>query len=190
MIRNVCFSVLLPLFLLVSTTLFFSCRSCRDATKRISCQDLPIDSVISTLLGDTVCSVLYAPSTVHAYKMRPQQADSDMLIAEYAIDFPIGELDASCYSILQFFLKDSANYVWTDEMVKTLFSPNICFKFTGKNENTVYLLLAFNGNQLKIVTKEKTILYRQFRNEHTLLRLTWALLPENKYIKSLLNTYK
>lgn len=188
--RNIYFSMNLLLSLLVGSVIFFSCKSGQDLTGKITGGDLPADSVVSNLLGDTLCRLLYAPSAVSAYKMRPQQADNDTLIATYAIDYSIGELDASCYSILQFFLKDSTNYVWTDELVKTPFSPNIGFEFTDANREKMFLLLDFNGNQMEIVVQNRIVLHRQFRNEHYLLRFAYGLLPENKYIRSLLNTHK
>lgn len=182
--------MLIALFLLVGTAIFFSCGSSHSLTEKITNQDLPTDSVVSMLLGDTISSFLYSPSAVYAYKMRPQKTETDTLIVDYAIDYLIGELDVSYYSILQFFLKDSSNYVLTNEKVKTPFSPNIGFEFVNHNQEKVYLLLAFNGNQLELIIQNQVILHRQFRNERFLLRFVWGLLPENEYIKSMLNTLK
>lgn len=188
--KHLLLPVTVVLAMLASTVFLFSCRSSQELPGRITCRDLPTDSAVSSLLGDTVCNVLYAPSVVYAYKMRPQKTENDTLIAGHAIDYPIGELDASCYSVLQFFLKDSNNYVWTNEKVKTPFSPNIGFEFTGEKQRKIFLLLAFNGYQLAIATQDQVLLHRQFKNEHYLLRFAWSLLPDNKYIKNLLDASK
>lgn len=159
-------------------------------TGRITIHDFPSDPGVSDFLCDTVRDALFSPATVYAYKMRPQKTEKDTLVTGHAIDYTIGELDVSCYSILQFYLKDITNYVCTDEKVKTLFTQNIGFVFEGVNNEKVYLLLAFNGNQLEIVYRDSPILRCQFTNERYLLRFAYALLPENEYIENLLNTYK
>lgn len=187
--QKVCCSCLLMFTLLTGSILLTSCMSSRRAARKITSQDLPSDSIISTLLGDTVCHTLYSPSIVHAYKMRPQESERDTMIADYAVDYHIGELDASCYSILQFFLKDKVNYVLTDEIVKTPFSPNIGFEFIGSGQERVYVLLAFNGNQMKVISSNHSI-HKLFKNEHFLHRFAHSLLPDNSYINHLLNKNK
>ena len=86
--------------------------------------------------------------------------------------------------MLQFFLKDTANYVLIDESVKTPFSPNIGFEFIDRRHRKVSLLLGFNGNQLKIISQEQTVLHKRFKNEYFLLRFTERLIPNNEFIKS------
>lgn len=186
--RTVCFPVLLLASLLGGTTLFYSCRSADNMTQRITGQVFQPDSSVVCLLGASTCETLYAPEAVLAYKMRPKQSESDTLIGQYAIDRRIGELDASCYSILQFFLKDSANYVLSDEWVKTPFSPNVGFTFINHDGNEVHLLLAFNGNQLQVVSEDQVLLHRLFRNERYLLRFALGLLPDNRYLNTFLKT--
>lgn len=152
-------------------------------TETFTGKDFLFDSIVKTWLGDSICEVLSSPIDVYAYKMRPKQSETDTLIADYAIDYVIGKLDKSCYAALQFFLKDTANYVLTDEQVKTPFSPNIGFEFINRKHEKVSLLLAFNGNQLKVIGQEQTILHKQFKNEYFLLRFAEKLLPQNEFIK-------
>lgn len=160
-----------------------ACKSSQDMAKTFKEQDFPFDSLITGWLGDSICEVFYEPSGVYAYKMRPTYAETDTLIGGYAVDYLIGRLDESCYAVLQFFLKDTANYVLTDESVKTPFSPNIGFEFIDRRHRKVSLLLGFNGNQLKIISQERTVLHKQFKNEYFLLRFTERLIPNNEFIK-------
>lgn len=188
--RNVCFSTLLLLSLLTGAIILFSCKSNLHLINKVTNQSQPADSVVLNLLGDTISHMLFSPSVVYAYKMRPQKAENDTLIGTYAVDYLIGELDSSYYGILQFFLKDSTNYNWTDELVKTPFSPNIGFEFVGDNQEKIHLLLAFNGCLLEILSRDQVVLHQQFKNEHYLLRFAKGLLPQSKYINHLLNTHK
>lgn len=160
-----------------------SCTSGRNMTETFTGKDFPFDSVVASWLGDSICNAFHAPSVVYAYKMRPQRAETDTLAGGYAIDRVIGKLDESYYTPLLFFLKDTANYVLTDEMVKTPFSPNIGFEFASHKYGKVLLLLAFNGNQLKVISQGKTILHKTFKNEYFLLRFTERLVPDNAFIK-------
>lgn len=152
-------------------------------TKTFREQDFPFDSLITSWLDNSICDVFYEPYRVYAYKMRPTYAPTDTTIGGYAIDYCIGRLDESYYAVLLFFLKDTANYVLTDENVKTPFSPNIGFEFIDRKNRKVSLLLGFNGNQLKIIYQEQTVLHKQFKNKYFLLKFTERLIPNNEFIK-------
>lgn len=173
----------LVLVTLLVLSAFSACKSSRNMTETFTGKDFPFDSVVASWLGDSVCDALCAPSLVYAYKMRPQRAEADTLVGGYAVDYVIGRLDESCYAPLQFFLKDTANYVLGDEVVKTPFSPNIGFEFASPKHGKTYLLLAFNGNQLQIVNQGGTVLHKQFRNKYFLLRFAEKLLPDNEFIQ-------
>lgn len=183
--RTVCFPVLFLFSLLGGKVFLLSCRSGDNLTQRITGQTFQPDSTVVRLLGANTCETLYAPAAVVAYKMRSRQSESDTLIGQYAIDRCIGELDASCYSILQFFLKDSANYVLSDEWTKAPFSPNMGFTFLNRDGGEVHLLLAFNGNQLQVMDGDQVVLHRLFRNERYLLRFAIGLLPDSRYLNAL-----
>lgn len=173
-----------PLFVFVLLVLsVLSCRSNQKITKTYVGSDFPFDAVVSTWLGDSVKHIIESPLAVHAYKLKPQCSKQDALVGEYAVDSVIGQLDISYYAALQFFLKDSANYILTDENVKTPFSPNLGFEFVGRKHEKVYILLAFNGNQLEVLYHGDIIAHKMFRNKYFLLRFTEKLLPENEFIK-------
>ena len=173
----------LVLVTLLFLSVFSACKSSRGVTETFTGKDFPFDSVVASWLGDSVCDALHAPSWVYAYKMRPKRAETDTLVGGYAIDYVIGRLDESCYAPLQFFLKDTANYILNDEVVKTSFSPNIGFEFASPKYGKTYLLIAFNGNQLQIMNQGKTVLHKQFKNEYFLLRFAEKLLPDNEFIQ-------
>lgn len=175
-------SPLLLVALLVFSA-FSACKSSRNVTETFTGKDFPFDSVVASWLGDSVCDALCAPSFVYAYKMRPQRSETDTLVGGYAIDYVIGRLGESCYAPLLFFLKDTANYVLGDEVVKTLFSPNIGFEFASSKYGKTYLLIAFNGSQLQVVSQDRTVLHKQFRNKYFLLRFAEKLLPDNEFIQ-------
>ena len=139
---------------------FSACKSSRNVTETFTGKDFPFDSVVVAWLGDSVCDALQAPSWVYAYKMRPKRAETDTLVGGYAVDYVIGRLEESCYVPLQFFLKDTANYVLGDEVVKTPFSPNIGFEFASPKYGKTCLLIAFNGNQLQIVSQDRIVLLK------------------------------
>lgn len=168
-------------------SILFSCKSSHCAMAKLTGESIPFDSAIHESLGDTICNVLSFPSSVYAYKMCPPKAGKDTLAAAYGVDSIIGKLDISYYAALQFYLKDSTNYILSDDFVKTPFSPNIGFEFVGHKKEKVYLLLAFNGNQLKVLTPERTIWHRQFKNEYFLLKFASLLLPTNEYIRKKLS---
>lgn len=173
----------LVLVALLFLSAFSACKSSRGVTGTFTGKDFPFDSVVAAWLGDSVCDALHAPSFVYAYKMRPKRAETDTLVGGYAIDYVIGKLDESCYAPLQFFLKDTANYVLNDEVVKTPFSPNIGFEFASPKHGKTYLLIAFNGSQLQIVSQDRIVLHKQFRNKYFLLRFAEKLLPDNEFIQ-------
>lgn len=174
-----------PLILVTLLVLsaFSTCKSSRNMTETFTGKDFPFDSVVAAWLGDSVCDAFHTPSWVYAYKMRPKRAETDTLIGGYAVDYVIGKLDESCYAPLLFFLKDTANYVLSDETVKTLFSPNIGFEFASPKYGKTYLLIAFNGSQLQVVSQGRTVLHKQFKNKYFLLRFAEKLLPGNEFIK-------
>lgn len=97
--RNVCFSTLPLLSLLTGAIILFSCKSNLPLSNKVTNQSQPADSVVLNLLGDTLSHMLFSPSVVYAYKMRPQKAENDTLIGTYAVDYLIGELDSSYYGI-------------------------------------------------------------------------------------------
>lgn len=168
-----------------------SCRSNQEITKNFVGSDFLFDPVVSGWLGDSVMCIIETPKEVYAYKLKPKSSEQDMLIGEYAVDTVIGRLDVSYYAPLQFFLKDSANYILADESVKTPFSPNVGFEFINEKQEKVHILLAFNGNQLEVLYQGLVVVHKEFRNEYFLLRFVEKLLPENQFIKrKLLHNYQ
>lgn len=176
--------------LLLSITAFIfccaSCRSSQNIPRKIDNHSIVPDSQVVVLLGDTICQFVYSPTEVIGYKMRPQKAEQDTLIAQYTIDYKIGELAASYYSILQFFLQDILNYDLSGSIVKTPFEPNIAIKFVDENKEELYLLVAFNGNQLAFVKDDKVYCRQQYVHARYLVKFALGLLPDNEYLKTLL----
>lgn len=175
--------------LLSITALILCCASCRSGQNlpwKIDNHSIVPDSQVVALLGDTICQLVYNPTEVIGYKMRPQKAEQDTLIAQYAIDYKIGELAASYYSILQFFLQDILNYDLSGSIVKTPFEPNIAIKFVDENKEELYLLVAFNGNQLAFVKDDKVYCRQQYIHARYLVKFALGLLPDNEYLKTLL----
>ena len=73
------------------------------------------------------------------------------------------------------------NYDQSGSIVKTPFEPNIAIKFVDENKEELYLLVAFNGNQLAFVKDDKVYCRQQY-----VVKFALGLLPDNEYLKTLL----
>jgi len=177
----------LPAFMLCISTCF-SCKS-PNGLSSFTYKDLPTDSTLNRLWGDSISEIINNPTLIRAYKMRPNRTEKDTLIGDYAVEHPIGVLDMTYASPLMFFLNDSLNYNLSDDMVKTPFSPTIAFEFQQKSKS-VFVVISFNGNQLAMVYEDKEIIRKQFLNPRYLLRLSSGLQPQNEYLNYMLNQQK
>lgn len=97
--------------LLLSITAFIfccvSCRSSQNIPRKIDNHSIVPDSQVVVLLGDTICQFVYSPTEVIGYKMRPQKAEQDTLIAQYAIDYKLVSLLHPIILSYSFFCKIS-----------------------------------------------------------------------------------
>ena len=78
------------------------------------------------------------------------------------------------------------NYDQSGSIVKTTFEPNIAIKFVDENKEELYLLVAFNGNQLAFVKDDKVYCRQQYVHARYLVKFALGLLPDNEYLKTLL----
>lgn len=164
----------------------FSCQSPGNLPS-FTYKDLPRDSIMNRLWGDSISEIINAPTLIKAYRMYPDSAKKDTLIGgSYAIKHSIGILDLTYASPLILFLNDSLNFNFSDEIVKTPFTPTIAFEFR-QQEKSVYIVISFNGNQLAIIYNGKEIVRKQFLNPRYLLRLSVGLQPEDEYLNYMLN---
>lgn len=177
----------LPAFMLCISTCF-SCKSQSDLSA-FTYKNLPKDTTLNRLWGDSIAEVINNPTWIRAYKMRPARTEQDTLIGGYAVEHPIGTLDMTYASPLMFFLNDSLNYNLSDDKIKTPFTPTIAFEFQQKRKS-VFVVISFNGNQLAMIYKDREIIRKQFFNPRYLLRLSLGLQPDNEYLNYLLNQQK
>lgn len=177
---------LLPFVLCISVC--FSCKS-QSNLSTFTYKNLPRDTILNRLWGDSISEIINSPIWIKAYKMCPDKAGQGTLIGNYAIEHYIGMLDMTYASPLMFFLNDSLNYNLSDNIVKTPFTPTIAFEFHQKSKS-VFVVVSFNGNQLSVIYEDKEIIRKQFFNPRYLLRLSLGLQPDNEYIKYLLNQHK
>lgn len=179
--------LVLPALALCMSTCF-SCRS-QSHLPSFTYKDLPKDSTLNRLWGDSISDIINNPTLIRAYRMCPDSTGKDSLVGNYAIKHPIGKLELTYASPLLFFLNDTLNFNLSEDMVKTLFIPTIAFEFQQKKEN-VFVVISFNGNQLAFIYKDKEIIRKQFRHPRYLLRLSVGLQPQDEYLNYMLNQQK
>ena len=165
--------------------IFPSCKSLNHAMT-YNYKNLPKDSVINVLIGDSIFNIINNPTSIRAYKMCSGKLGKNKRIGNYSIDYYIGRLDMTYASPLIFYINDITNYDESNDVIKTPFTPTIAFEFKRRSKS-VYLLISFNGNQLMFLDKNNEIIRKQFLNSRFLLRLSHGLLPNNKYIEYMLN---
>lgn len=180
-------ALVLPAFMLCINACF-SCKSQNDLSA-FTYKNLPKDTTLNRLWGDSISEIINNPTWIKAYKMHPAPTEQDTLIGDYAVEHSIGVLDMTYASPLMFFLNDSLNYNFSDNMVKTPFIPTIAFEFHQKRKS-VFVVISFNGDQLAMIYEDKEIIRKQFLNPRYLLRLSLGLQPDNEYLSYLLNQQK
>ena len=180
-------ALVLPTLALCTSTCF-SCKSQSDLTL-FTYKDLPKDSTLNRLWGDSISNIINNPTLIRAYRMSPDSTGKDTLVDNYAIKHPIGKLELTYASPLLFFLNDSLNFNLSDDIVKTPFIPTIAFEFQ-QQRGSVFVVISFNGNQLVMIYNNKEIIRKQFRDPRYLLRLSVGLQPQDEYLNYLLNQQK
>lgn len=179
--------LVLPTLALCMSTCF-SCKS-QSNLPSFTYKDLPKDSTLNKLWGDSISDIINNPTLIKAYRMSPDSTGKDTLIGSYAIEHPIGTLDITYASPLIFFLNDSLNFNLSEDLIKTPFLPTIAFEFQRYKEK-IFVVISFNGNQLSLIYNNKEIVRKQFRNPRYLLRLSAGLQPQDKYLNYMLNQQK
>lgn len=179
--------LVLPTFALCMS----SCFSCKSLSRQPSFtyKDLPHDSIVDRLWGDSISEIINNPTSIMAYRMYPDSTKKDSLIGGYTIKHTIGTLDITYASPLMFFLNDHLNFNLSGDVVKTPFMPTMAFEFQRQRERA-FVVISFNGNQLAVIYNDKEIVRRQFLNPRYLLRLSAGLQPQDEYLKYMLNQQK
>ncbi|MCR6503989.1 hypothetical protein [Bacteroides muris (ex Fokt et al. 2023)] len=179
--------LVLPTLALCMSTCF-SCKSPSNLPS-FTYKDLPKDSTLNKLWGDSISDIINNPTLIRAYRMYPDSMGKGLLIGNYAIKHPIGKLELTYASPLLFFLNDKSNFNLSEDIAKTPFMPTIAFEFQRQKEN-VFVVISFNGNQLVLIYNDKEIIRKQFQNPRYLLRLSVGLQPQDEYLNYMLNQQK
>ena len=162
--------------------------ACNGQTVKIGSKSISPDESVSKFWGDTVCNILFAPSKVNCYTLKVQDKNDERqnrITNDFLLDKNVGMLEKIYYPILQFLLQDSANYQFeTIAINKCFFEPYLAFEFV-KGKEKAYVLVAFNCECWGVVYKDKLTVC-PYLCHRELLRFAKGILPNDKYINSLL----
>ena len=153
--------------------------------KVIQCEDS-----VMTILGDSVCTVLFSSNKAVLYKMSSsvKAGDKDETIGGYKVEHKVGNLDKTTLSILQFMFSDRSEYFMGDVYPSAPFMPEVAVKFTNK-KNVVDLVFSFSGRQVEIVYNGHSVKTLKYYHERLVL-LYFSNLLQDSELKEQLNLIK
>lgn len=151
----------------------------------IQCEDS-----VKTILGDSVCSVMFSSNKAVLYRMSSsvKAGDKDETIGGYKVDRKVGNLDKTTLSVLQFMFSDRSEYFVGDIYPSAPFLPEVAVKFTNK-KNVVDLVFSFSGGQVEIVYNGHSVKTLKYYHERLVL-LYFSNLLQDSALKEQLNLMK
>lgn len=148
------------------------------------------DSLVAQWLGDSTCKVLFAPTKVVCYQVKPTFGESMDSTALFSNDnlMKVGRIDPSKYSILLFLIADSESYNFLPDEPKCFFAPYLAYEFSNRKES-VMVYISFNCEKWAIVRNGDVRTFK-YNCQKELLRYFKYLLPNDSYINELIKYQK
>lgn len=161
-------NILLPLlFLLIACC--FSCKTSKSVVDKNHCPNISVGDSVRSLLGDSVCDVVFGAHIVKLYTLSTDEAgDLDATIGGYKIKDEWGVLDDSYIKIIQFLFSDRKEYFDGIIFPTAPFIPNVALEFIN-GDNTVDFVFSYSGGQLQIVFNGKKTQVQKYFHERIIL---------------------
>jgi hypothetical protein len=154
-------------------------------------QNVNQDDAVAKIFGDSVARIIYSPKSVNVYTLKKAEGEPNKKVKTingYEVVKELKNVSVSNYAVLQFLMKDTANYQ-LDSLAerKCYFVPYLAYEFVkGKEKATV--IIAFNCECLGVLYKGE-LKQKPYTCARDLIRVSYALLPDDKYLKKLLSYF-
>jgi hypothetical protein len=147
------------------------------------------EDAVKQQFGNSVANILASPNKVRAYILSMDKpTEKSQTIGGFTVSKKLGNVPVANFSVLQFLIQDANNYQADSLGVrKCYFEPYLAFEFI-KGKEKAFVMLAFNCECWGVVFGDLTIT-KPYLCHKQLLRLSYALLPNDRYINKLL-TYQ
>ncbi len=190
-------AILLGCLVLTALTNSSSCSSTQNTvpTKEQSYLHKTDSSDIGFMMNDSLLSIINNADSLSIYELCSPlfandsanviEANADT-IAYYRMKRDSVVVPAEMITVLKFIIGDKNVYQEDVPIAKQPYSPYIAIRFWTKEKN-IFLLYSFSTNQLAFATKEEIQFTCRIKDWYSLERWSHQILPENKYINSMIN---
>lgn len=144
------------------------------------------DSTLVSVLGDSVCTVVFQASSAHCYRLSNNPpSDSDKRIGGFKVEHSVGKVNKDKLRIFQFLTSDGKGYLRGNNYPSVPFLPDVAMSFS-KKQRTVDLVFSFAGGEMLIVVDGKQVNTVKYYNEREIMRF-FQILTQNPEWKVLLD---
>jgi hypothetical protein len=149
------------------------------------------DNAVVTIFGDSIARIIYSPKKVNVYTLKKMEGEPNKKVKTingYEVEKELKNISVSDYAVLQFLMKDTANYQ-SDSLSerKCYFVPYLAYEFVKEKEKAT-VIIAFNCECLG-VWYNGNLLQKPYTCHRDLVRLSHALLPDDKYLNKLITYF-
>lgn len=129
-----------------------------------------LDSTLVSILGDSVCNVVFQASSAHCYRLsNATLSDSDKRIGGFKVEQNLGKVSKDKLRIFQFLTSDGKGYLRGNNYPSVPFLPEVAMSFS-KKKRTVDLVFSFAGGEMLIVVDGKPTNTVKYYNEREIMR--------------------
>lgn len=175
----------------------YSCTACKHCSRTLSSDQFHsdysvlVDDSVKNLIGDSIVSIVFAPSKVELYRLSlsPISKDTtkkDSLVAfhDFFIAENRGNLSEYQLSPILFLLSDRDTYPGIEALVTTPFSPYAALRFR-KDDASVDIVFSISGGRIKIYTQDTVSSEIKYAQERLFIKYFQSALGDERLARLL-----